>query len=220
MTEVNIFAHRDKLVGLVPDSFASVLPEIKGFLSMAGESFCSELYGLCEGITKDERHVVFSALVDDLFLVTHDRVDQHPPGSSTTEFTSQMLLTAAHAAPVIVAFNLLDNPALRMKFQIDRHFRRLLILAGTIMNLTGADVIVTGIPDMHRNNPAILSGALAALVLEERQSYPAELIRHLGAHWRELAPYRSVMSQIPNFGVKEAIHLVSEGPSALLGGTL
>jgi hypothetical protein len=42
----------------------------------------------------------------------------------------------------------------------------------------------------------------------------------MGEHWRELAPFVEVIEFIPGFEVKDAMHLVAGGPSALVEGTL
>jgi hypothetical protein len=131
-----------------------------------------------------------------------------------------MLLTAAHAAPVVVAFKLMTNESIHRRFLKGRHLRGIFIAAGTVMNLSGADEIVDVMPDMSRNSPTVLAGAVAALVLRNKPTFSADLIRYMGEHWRELAPFVEVIEFIPGFEVKEAMHLVGGGPGALVEGTL
>lgn len=211
----------DLLVALVPDYFDPIMDDIREFLNRAGEARCAELYAVCKNYDIEEMEFIFSALSDDIFLMTPSRIGEPASGENPTAFTYQMLLTAAHAAPIVVAFKLLTNENVQRKFLKDRHTRGLFIAAGSVMNLSGADnEIVDVMPDMARNDPTILSGSVAALVLYKEPTFSADLIRYMGENWRELAPFVEVIVSIPGFEVKDAMYLVDGGPSALVKGAL
>lgn len=214
------FRHVDLFTALVPEYFTPIMQDIKGFLSLAGESRCAELYAVCKDYNSDEIYVIVSALMDDLFLRTHDGINEPMSGENPTDFTYKMLLAAAYAAPVVVAFDLMKNEDLRRKFMIDRHFRRLLISAGVVMNLSGAGEIVNIMPDMKYNDPTILAGAVASLILHNNPTLSPDLIRYMGEHWRELAPFAETIESIPGFEVKDAMYLLAGGPSVLVKGAL
>jgi hypothetical protein len=212
--------HGELFAALVPIYFDPIMDDIKGFLSRAGEIRCAELYVVCKEYNSDEMTFVISALSNDIFLMTPDRIGEPASGETPTAFTYRMLLTAAHAAPVVVAFKLMTNESILRRFLTDRYLRGLFIAAGSIMNLSGTDEIVDVMPDMSRNSPIILSGAVAALILHNKPTFSAEIIRYMGEHWRELAPFAETIESIPGFEVKDAMHLVAGGPSALVKGAL
>lgn len=211
--------HCELLSALTPELFEPIQPHLLKFLLVLGEDRCAALYSLCKGYNAEEMTFVFWALMDDMNTLPFLSTGMVSSGAIAR--TNQLLLAAAHTAPAAAAYRVLDSKTVKNNTRDAAGLaREILRAAGQVINMSGADSLVVEIPDVKRHNPDIVSGAVIALTLNEPYSRSADLIRYLGTHWRELAPYAEHIAAMSDLTLNAAIHLVDGGPLVLTEGAL
>lgn len=213
-------AHAELLSELTPEFFEPIKPNILRVLTLLGDERCAALYSYCKDYGTDELEFIFWALMDDMNSLTPASTGKASEGALNR--THQMLSTAVRVAPAAGAYKVLDSKAVKSNIRASNNgtAREILRAAGQVINMACADELVVEMPDVKRHNPDTVTGAVVALTLNDPYSRPADLIRYLGTHWRELVPYADKLSSMSDFTLNTASHLVHGGPLVLAEGAL
>jgi hypothetical protein len=210
-----------KLVGMVPETFRDLTDYINLFLYVLGDEGCDDLYAVCKDYNADEMDFIYLALIEDLSRLPSS--DISTISEHNLKCTHQLLLTAAHAAPIAIAFKVLENEKIKQEMKKrggSRNIRELLRRVGEAINMSRADSLVVHIPNMERHDPVILAGAVVALVIRDTNGCSAELVRYMGKNWRSLSVHSDVIAEMGDFDISAATSLVEGGAASLVGGAL
>lgn len=210
-----------RLVEMIPEFFEPIIDHLSKLLHAFGDDRCDALYAICKDYSVEEMDFIYLGMTEDISRLPSSNVGSI--SDSNVKSTYQMILTAAYAAPVAVAFKVLENEKIKQAMKRAggaRHIRALLGSVGEAINMSRADSLVVKIPNMERHEPVILAGAVAALVIRDTNGCSAELIRYMGENWRALAPHTEVIATMEEFDLRTAISLAEGGAASLVGGAL
>lgn len=210
-----------RLVEMIPEFFEPIIDHLSKFLHAFGDERCDALYAICKDYNDEEMDFIYLGMTEDM-----SRLPSSDVGSisdSNLKSTYQMILTAAYAAPIAVAFKVLENEKIKQAMNRvggPKDIRSLLGAVGEAINMSRADSLVVKIPNMERHNPVVLAGAVSALVIRDTNGCSAELIRYMGENWRALSRHRDVMATMEEFDLPAAISLAEGGAAPLVRGAL
>jgi hypothetical protein len=206
---------------MIPEFFEPITDHLSRLLNTFGDERCDALYAVCKNYTIEEMDFIYLGMTEDMSRLPSS--DFGAISDSRLKSTYQMILTAAHAAPMAVAFKVLENEKIKQAMKRRggaRDIRALLGAVGEAINMSRADSLVIKMPNMERHDPVILAGAVAALVLRDTNGCSAELIRYMGENWRALSAHSEVMAAMDDFDIITATSLVEGGAASLVGGAL